>query len=227
MDRLRGLIGAAVGIGGESTAPILKGAQWILQSVDVGWSSPQARRYHLAYVHDQMLPRDPFMCQFARLSGRFNTRSPEQLIEMRRWQASTGFNEYFRVAGVGAGLYSEQALEGGLFSSFSFFRAGDAPLFARRERRLVHLFHREIGPLVGRALASAREPAVSDLAPRVRQTLDALLEGDSEKQVAARLGLSQTTIHEYVGTLYRHFGVSSRAELLAYFLRRFRGGNRP
>jgi DNA-binding NarL/FixJ family response regulator len=44
------------------------------------------------------------------------------------------------------------------------------------------------------------------------QTLACLLEGDSEKQVAARLGLSPATAHEYVTALYRHFGVQSRAQ---------------
>jgi DNA-binding CsgD family transcriptional regulator len=47
-----------------------------------------------------------------------------------------------------------------------------------------------------------------------------LLEGDSEKQVALRMGLSPTTVHQYVTMLYRRFGVQSRAELLARVLRR-------
>jgi DNA-binding NarL/FixJ family response regulator len=47
-----------------------------------------------------------------------------------------------------------------------------------------------------------------------------LLEGDSDKQAARRLGLSVETIPQYVQALYRHFHVNSRAELLAYFLRR-------
>jgi DNA-binding CsgD family transcriptional regulator len=47
-----------------------------------------------------------------------------------------------------------------------------------------------------------------------------LLAGDSEKQIAWRLGISGPTVHEYIGTLYRHFDVSGRAELMAYFLRR-------
>jgi DNA-binding CsgD family transcriptional regulator len=224
LERLRNLIGAQVGEGGESAAPIHQGTQWFIQFVDRGWDSLHARRCAEAYHRDQMLSRDPFVRRFALLRGRLTTRSPEQVLELRSWQRSIAFNEYFRAAGFNAGLLSQLALAGGTFSSFSFHRSKEAPLFGRRERRLVHLFHQEIGPLVGRSLAGAREPAIADLAPRVRQTLDCLLEGDSEKQAAMRLGLSQATVHEYVGTLYRHFGVSSRAELLAYFLRRFRGG---
>ncbi len=46
---------------------------------------------------------------------------------------------------------------------------------------------------------------MSKLAPRIRQTLQRLLTGDSEKEIAARLNLSRHTIHVYVKTLYKHF----------------------
>ena len=53
------------------------------------------------------------------------------------------------------------------------------------------------------------------LAPRVRQTLERILAGDSEKQVALRLGLSRHTVHIYIATIYRRYNVSSRGELVA------------
>ena len=56
------------------------------------------------------------------------------------------------------------------------------------------------------------------LSPRLRQTLERLLAGDSEKQIARHLGLSPHTVHVYVKALYRGFGVSSRGELLARFV---------
>jgi DNA-binding CsgD family transcriptional regulator len=58
------------------------------------------------------------------------------------------------------------------------------------------------------------------LSARLRQTLACLLEGDSEKQVAARLSLSHATTHQYLTALYRHFGVQSRAQLQAYVCKR-------
>jgi DNA-binding CsgD family transcriptional regulator len=64
------------------------------------------------------------------------------------------------------------------------------------------------------------EPAVTELSPRQEQTLGYLLAGDSEKQVARKLNLSQHTVHVYVKALYRRFGVSSRAELLARHLKK-------
>ena len=59
-----------------------------------------------------------------------------------------------------------------------------------------------------------------ELSPRQEQTLKHLLDGDSEKQVARKLGLSQHTVHGYVKALYRRYGVSSRAELLAKHLKK-------
>lgn len=55
----------------------------------------------------------------------------------------------------------------------------------------------------------------ADLSPRLRETGAALMTGASEKQIASQLGLSPHTTHHYVKTLYRHFGVSSRAEFMA------------
>ena len=67
---------------------------------------------------------------------------------------------------------------------------------------------------------TAPEPSPDKLSPRLRQTLVGLVEGNSEKQVAALLGVSRTTVHQYVTALYRHFGVRSRGELLAHVLKR-------
>ncbi len=61
-------------------------------------------------------------------------------------------------------------------------------------------------------------PATIRLSPRMRQTLDRLLAGDSEKQIAKNLSVSQHTVHVYVKSLYRAFEVNSRGELLARFV---------
>ena len=48
-----------------------------------------------------------------------------------------------------------------------------------------------------------------------KEVFDRLLAGDTEKQAALAMELSNATVHDYVKTIYRHFGVRSRAELLA------------
>lgn len=57
------------------------------------------------------------------------------------------------------------------------------------------------------------QPVVASLSRRERQTLERLLEGDSEKQVAIKLGIGRHTVHVYVKSLYRRLGVCTRGEL--------------
>lgn len=73
---------------------------------------------------------------------------------------------------------------------------------------------------------SNRDQAVSvtihrngKLTPRLSETLNHLLLGRSEKEIAAKLGLSRHTVHTYVTKLYRVHGVDSRAMLMAYFVK--------
>src|SRR5258708_800124 len=56
------------------------------------------------------------------------------------------------------------------------------------------------------------------LSPRMRQTLERLIAGDSEKQIAGRLKVSQNPVHVYVKQLYKRFGANSRGELLSRFI---------
>ena len=85
-----------------------------------------------------------------------------------------------------------------------------------KKRKLLAEFCRMLGAQVGTLDAVTLYP---DLSPRLRQTLEHLLAGDSEKQVARKLKLSPHTVHIYVKSLYRRFNVSSRGELLAKCLR--------
>jgi DNA-binding NarL/FixJ family response regulator len=95
-----------------------------------------------------------------------------------------------------------------------------------RRRRLVADLCRLVGMSVGAELAPVNSRsakpfhATSDLPPRLGQTLELLLNGASEKQVANQLKLSRHTVHGYVKALYRLYGISSRAELLARHLKR-------
>ena len=102
----------------------------------------------------------------------------------------------------------------------SIDRRHGAPRFGPREVTLLKLLHDEIAPLVGVRLATERHLCRDGLSNRLRQTLSLLLDGFSEKQAARELGLSDRTVHDYVTMLYKHFNVCSRAELLAYFIRR-------
>lgn len=106
--------------------------------------------------------------------------------------------------------------EARLVACLSLRRAGRP--FTRRDRDLVHALHRE-SRWVYRHDVPLAAPMVLSLSPRPRETLQLLLAGHSEKQIAARLKLSTNTVHHYVKSVYRHFGVSSRSELLARWVK--------
>ena len=99
-------------------------------------------------------------------------------------------------------------------------RAHGDHAFGPREVAVLKLLHDEVGPLIGVRLATEGHLCRDGLSKRLRETLSLLLKGLSEKQVAGKLDLSIKTVHDYVGMLYKHFQVSSRGELLAYFIRR-------
>src|SRR5271170_4582184 len=85
-----------------------------------------------------------------------------------------------------------------------------------RRRRLLADLCRLVGESVGAGrFQRTAAPSNNTLPRRQDQTLQHLLDGDSEKQVARKLSLSKHTVHVYVKALYRRYGVSSRAELLA------------
>ena len=59
---------------------------------------------------------------------------------------------------------------------------------------------------------------LASLSPRLKQTLQHLLLGDGEKQIAAKLNISPHTVHVNVKELHKRFRVSSRSELLSHFI---------
>ena len=103
----------------------------------------------------------------------------------------------------------------GAVDQLGLHRTSGEHTFTRPEHRLVHLLHVELGRLWRKdALEKVKDPT-KDLPPRLSQTLNELLQGASEKQIAMKLELSRHTIHNYVKALHQRFQVSSRGELLA------------
>jgi DNA-binding NarL/FixJ family response regulator len=86
---------------------------------------------------------------------------------------------------------------------------------------LCRLLGQRVQRLTNQKTAKTRKAQaipLAPLSPRLKQTLELLLAGEGEKQIAQRLRLSQHTVHVYVKALYRGFGVCSRGELLAKFI---------
>ena len=92
---------------------------------------------------------------------------------------------------------------------------------AHAQRKEIADFCRYLGARLKGELNFGAPPALPaglKLSPRMKQTLERLLAGDSEKQIAAKLEVSPHTVHVYVKSLYHEFEVCSRSELLARFV---------
>jgi len=213
------LVGVPVSVGGEG--------RWIrphqpVQAISAFSAGLDARGIErlTAYHRDLGPHQDPIFEALQQIPGRLVTRTRRQLVPDAVWYRSRAW-EYQRPIGVDEQLTSVyQVSDDGAIAVLTLHRAAGERGFSAREQRLASFFFGELGRLVGNSLVSATEPGPDKLSPRLRQTLACLLEGDSEKQVAARLGLSRPTAHQYVTALYRHFKVGSRGQLLAHIIKR-------
>jgi DNA-binding CsgD family transcriptional regulator len=218
-EGLRRLIGAPHATGGEGRWRRPHHPVEPISAFDSGMEDAVRARY-MAYMRENGPACDPIFAAMQPLRGSLITRTRRQLVSDEVWYRSPAY-EYRRLNGVDHQLSSvHQVSDEGGISTICLQRASGERDFSPREQRLLNFFHAELGVLIGRSIVSATEPSAEQLSPRLRQTLACLLEGDSEKQVASRLGVSAATAHQYVTTLYRHFKVQSRAQLLAYALRR-------
>src|SRR5258707_157206 len=101
-----------------------------------------------------------------------------------------------------------------------FFRSVAERVFSARHKAFVRELHIAVAGWIGGQLARFIDPSPSALSRRARQVLRCLLDGDGDKQIARRLGISHFTVNQYAKVIFEHFGVSSRPELLARWVRR-------
>jgi hypothetical protein len=93
-------------------------------------------------------------------------------------------------------------------------RGQQDPAMTEREARIVRCLHQPIDRLCHPAdSAAASNPY--QLPPYLQRLLPELLAGTGEKQIAAKLGYTFNTVHQYIRAIYRRLGVSSRAEFMA------------
>jgi DNA-binding CsgD family transcriptional regulator len=153
--------------------------------------------------------------------GQGSIHARQQVLSDRAWDRAYDYRRISTSMGTDDCLHSMQPLrQADRFDAISLCRAPGRRPFGERELSLVELVHREVADMIGTALAEFNEPTPSDLSPRVQQVLRCVLQGDGDKQIAARLNLSPYTVNQYTKTIFAHFHVNSRPELLARWIRR-------
>lgn len=144
------------------------------------------------------------------------------LLATPDWERSQEREAVYRVGGIDHNMCCFRPIPGAPDAALGavLCRGAGRRDFSGREAAVVEEAFATLVPLIGGPLARVAEPSPSELPPRQREVLRCLLEGDGDKQAAVRLGISRFTVNVHTKAIYRHFGVQSRAELLARWLRR-------
>jgi len=191
--------------------------------IRLGFTTKKQRQAWERYAEETPVHRTPEFTTLLKANKPSVTRSRRQIWDDASWYRSKAFNEIHKVAGLDDYIISICRIPGTRrASSIWMHRALGAQPFGRREWYLLDLAHRELARQIGGPVASTLQPTPATLTRRQRETLELLLAGMTEKQAAASMGIGVPTVHENVQAIYRHFGVHSRAELSAHFIRRYR-----
>jgi DNA-binding CsgD family transcriptional regulator len=203
------------------------------RTTQVGVLPDRELKFMARYLSTNEPAADPCVRYLLRARGNAVTLRREDVMD-RSWYRSAHYNEFRRAIRAGESLYNRfRAPDGRAFRMGILRELNDRP-FAERDVRLLRLFHENLAGLYCVASPAAPPPPppaaevpddshrdvprIEDLPPRLQPVLRMMLQGDAEKQIARKLGLSPHTVHEYAKVLYRTLAVSSRGELLARFV---------
>ena len=223
--------GAGLGIAGELSG-CLRGPRGGFGAADWGWDNGFDRAGWLRmlgtfYANPLYNPiLNACVARYPRDAGTCFSR-PE-LIPDADWYDSDYYQHLHREMGADGTLACLRQITGRADEQIELYllRTVGAGDFTPRQKAMVAEAHALIAPMVGGALARFAEPSPADLPPQTRRVLACLLDGDSDKQIAARLGIAPSTVNGHAKRIFAHFGVSTRAELLARWLRRGWGARR-
>ncbi len=184
--------------------------------IDGGWASDLERAGFLTALHDPelnaaIIPKQILQDHHTIVrQDLLSETEPYQLKLLNRWSKTSGMRE---------AITTSYPLDPRAISAMGFHRRVGKPPFTDRERCMVHILTSQIDWL---HRAETDVPANTDklleLSPRQREVLMHLMSGDSRKQIAGKLKLSEHTIADHMKVIYSKFNVNSRAELLSLFM---------
>src|SRR5262249_5243561 len=146
----------------------------------------------LYLVHNA--PADPALHEFLAAHGQTVTMVRDPTAD-RQWYRSAHYDIVRRPFDIDHSLYCRLTLPDGCDMAVGVQRCpGDLP-FAAREKAILHLLHTHAPHVY--AARRETQPKLERLAPRLQPVLRYLMQGNSDKEIAAKLQLSRHTIHRY------------------------------
>jgi DNA-binding CsgD family transcriptional regulator len=151
-------------------------------------------------------------------TGSFRVLRLRDLVD-ESWFESDFYREYYESTGMCDAMYTIIPVNEHAESLVSLFRDRSLPAFSAEDveaasyaLRGTRWFHQRV--LLSQGLVLAKSPLTSTETRVVRE----LLQGDIERAVSIKLGLSYHSAREHIANIYKKFGINSRAELMALWL---------
>jgi DNA-binding CsgD family transcriptional regulator len=195
-----------------------RGDSMAVSLLDGGWKSQRERAIVFrALSHPAVQPIIGRFTHDAVLATQPLTQRRVELLDDDAWHASPP-GRVAAEAGFDHFLASVRPLEDAVYSAVTFCRRLGRAGYTPRDAAIVDLVFQQVPWIHNEALKAPALSNVFELSPRERQVMLHLLGGDTRKQVAAKLRLSEHTVADYLKVIYRKLGIKSRAELFAKFI---------
>lgn len=215
LGELSRIIGAKVAFSAEAQMPFTDSSDDYVAFRDQGWGTSKEREAWLASC--ELYDDNPTAEWLRNVGDHSFTHARQVFAPDKLWYHSPYASEYLRPADIDQFLISNRAIHSlKVVHVIQFQRPwGEAP-FSEKELAFVKLFHDELAHLWE---TSPETDPLRKFPAYLRRTLNELERGLSEKEIAAELELSPSTVHSYVKTIMRRCEVRSRAQLMAQFIR--------
>jgi DNA-binding CsgD family transcriptional regulator len=195
-----------------------------------GWRIAALSYLHTPAMNREILQRmegrwrrrevDPFNIVSVAGAGHFRVSTLRREMPAA-WFDDDYYRDFYASRGIFDALSASTPVTPDAESCFVFHRDEKAGAFGDAEIDLASYalygrIRRHRAWMLARGLLVASKP----LTPTERRVLGHLLSAEPEKQIAGRLELSSTTTHDHVKSIYRKFGVGTRAALMSLWLER-------
>ncbi len=121
-------------------------------------------------------------------------------------------------ANIGSLILSGYPLDDTSVSCIGLYRQLQDSLLGEREKQIAHLILGEVEWLHLSGWPEDRGAEIPKLFPRQRIVLNLLLDGLGRKEISQRMEITENTVAGYIKGIYKHFRVSSQAQLLSKFI---------
>lgn len=222
LDEVRQLIDADVYIWSAAIPDPQQPDVMTTQLLDDGWTSEAQRVQAYKALSNPLVNQTltPFSIEAAQQMRHVTRLRSEFLSD--EWMQQHG--QVWHLSGLDYSVFTIYPLSPTSYSGTGFHRLLGKPDFNEREQAIVHLIFKHV-EWFHRRYVDPSHNKVLLLSPRERQTLLLLLGGDTKREIAEKLGISEHTVGDYTKNIYKHFGVNSRGALQAFFMSGPTGGS--